>query len=124
MNEKNISEESEGYSHINQLIIEGKHGEALQLIDKNKKKGELLHHEVLLYKLLKCEILYQQGLWEDTINLAEQIYQDSLEGEDNLISIDALLKMAESSIFLNDFKTASAAIEPIAVTRIFILGQK
>ncbi|MFX1568004.1 MAG: tetratricopeptide repeat protein [Promethearchaeota archaeon] len=102
MNEQNIIEESEEYSHINRLIIEGKHVKALQLIDKNMKKEELLLHDILLYKLLKCDILYQQGLWEDVINLAEQIYQESLGREDSLLSIDALLKMAEGLIFLND----------------------
>lgn len=102
LNEQNFTEESKEYSHIKQLIIEGKHVEALQLIDKTMKKGDLSHHDVLLYNLLKCEILYQQGLWEDVVKLAEYTYQDSLESEDNLLSVDALLKMAESLIFLND----------------------
>ena len=76
MNEQDLKEEPEEYSHAKQLIAEGKHDEALQLIDNFKEKGESSLHDILLYNLLKCEILYQQGLYIDLFKLAEQIYQE------------------------------------------------
>jgi len=109
MNEKSLIEKPKEYFHTKQLIDEGKHDEALQLIDKFKERGEATPNEVLLYNLLKCEILYQQGLWEDLVKFAEQTYQDSLELGNNPLSVDALLKIAEALTWLGD----SARVEGI-----------
>ncbi len=100
MNDQNFKEESKENLHLKQLIIEGKHDEALQLIDKTMKKENLSHHNVLSYNLLKCDIFYQQGLWEKVIEIAKKVYQESLELEENLLTIDALLKIAESFVWL------------------------
>ncbi|MCK4780472.1 MAG: hypothetical protein KAT57_09810, partial [Candidatus Lokiarchaeota archaeon] len=102
MNEQNVEEKPEEYFHTKQLIAEGKHDEALQLIDKFMEKGEHPPYDILLYNLLKCEVLYQQGLWEDLVKFTEQTYQESLELGDNLLSVDALLKIAEALIWLGD----------------------
>ena len=111
MNMDIIKEKPEDYSDIKQLIYEGKHEEALQLIEQFKEKGEHSQHEILLYTLLKCEILYQQGLNIDLFKLAEQIYQESLELGPNLLSVDALFIMAEALIWLANPNKAEEIIK-------------
>ena len=106
-----IKEKTEDYSRLKQLIYEGKHEEALQLIDKLKEKGEHSPHDILLYTLLKCEILYQQGLYTDLFKLAEQIYQESIGLGDNLLSVDALFIMAEALIWLGETNKAEEIIK-------------
>lgn len=95
-------EKPEDYSRIQQLINEGEHDGALQLIEKFKEKGEYSLHNISLYNLLKCEILYQQGLYIEVFKLAEQIYQESLGLGDKLLSLDALFIMAEALIWFGE----------------------
>ncbi|MFX1573280.1 MAG: tetratricopeptide repeat protein [Promethearchaeota archaeon] len=102
MNERNSKEKPEEYFLTEKLIIEGKLDEALQMIDKFKEKGEYSPRDIILFNLLKCRILNQQGLWEDLSKLAEESYQQSLGLGENYLSIDALLKLAESLIWLTD----------------------
>jgi len=104
MNQQNIDQKSKDYPYIKKLIIEGKHEEAHQLIDKFMKEGDYSKQDNLRYNLLKCDILYQQGIWEELIKVAKQTYQKSLELEDNLLSIDALLKLVESFIWYDDLR--------------------
>ena len=104
-------EKPEDYSRIKQLINEGKNDEALQLIDKFKEKGEYSLHDISIYNLLKCEILYQQGLYIDLFKLAEQIYQGSLGLEDKLLSLDALFIMAEAFIWFGETNKAEEIIK-------------
>ncbi len=62
-----------------QLINEGKFDDAL-LIKKNfEEKGDCTLYDVISCQLLKCAILYQQSLYEDAFNLAEEAYKKSLE---------------------------------------------
>jgi len=100
MNEQNLKEKPKEYFHIEQLIVEGKHAEALQLINQFEEKEENTLHDIILYNLLKCDILYQQGLWNEQFKLAENTYQESLELGNDLLSIDALLEMTEALIWL------------------------
>lgn len=97
-----IKEKPKEYSHIEELVVEGKHAIAIQLINKFKEKGEYNLRDYLLYNLLECEILFQQGLWEDMFKLAEETYKESLELGDDFIAIDALFEMAEALIWLGE----------------------
>lgn len=106
-----VKEKPEDYPRLKQLIYEGKHEEALQIIEKIKEKGGHSHHDILLYTFLKCEILYQQGLHTDLFKLAEQIYQESLELGDKLLSVDALFLMAEALIWLGETNKAEEIIK-------------
>ncbi len=102
MNEQNTKEKPKEYFRIKRLIIEGKNDEALQLIEKLKETEEITLHDIILYNLFKCDIIYQQGLWEDLFKFAENVYQESLGLGENILSVDALLKMAEALIWLGD----------------------
>ncbi len=113
MNKPNLNEKPKEYFHTKQLIDEGKHEEALQLIDKFKENGEGTLHDILLYNLLKCDVLYQQGLWEELAKFAEQTYQESLDLGDNLLSVDALLKIAEALIWLGDSTRIDGIIKQV-----------
>ncbi|MHA2008499.1 MAG: tetratricopeptide repeat protein [Promethearchaeota archaeon] len=92
---KNIEENPEKYSGIKQFINEGKHDKAIHLIERFTEHGECSIRDNLSFRLLKCEILYQQGLLKDVITLAEEVYEESLGIGENLLSIDALLQMGE-----------------------------
>ncbi len=49
MNELNLKEKPKEYFRTKHLINEGRHDEALQLIDKFEEKGEYTLHNILLY---------------------------------------------------------------------------
>ena len=104
-------EKPEDYSRIKQLINEGENDEALQLIDIFTEKGEYSLHDILLYNLLKCEILYQQGLYIDLFKLAKHIYQESLGLGNKLLSLDALFIMAEAFIWFGETNKAEEIIK-------------
>lgn len=111
MSKPKLNERPEDFFRTKQLILEGKHNETLQLIDKFKEKEDSTLHDILLYNLLKCEILYQQGLYKDVVKLAEQTFQESLGLGDSLLSIDARLNMVEPLILLGDPNKAEEIIK-------------
>jgi len=76
------------------LIDECKLDEADQLIKTFEEKGEHTLHDIVLCHLLKCELLFERGLHEDVVKLAEQTYKESLGLEKNFLSVDILLRMA------------------------------
>jgi len=84
------------------LIDKGKYDKALQLMKIFEETGEHTLYEIVSCNLLKCNILHQQGLYENALQLAEQTYKESLGLGKNLLSIDALIVMADASIFLGD----------------------
>ena len=53
-------------------------------------------HDIVLCHLLKCDLLFKQGLFEDVVKLAEETYKESIGLGKNLLSIDALMIMALS----------------------------
>ncbi|TES94975.1 MAG: hypothetical protein E3J90_10615, partial [Promethearchaeota archaeon] len=77
-----------------QLIDEYKLDEAEQLIKSFEEKGGHTLHDIVLCCLLKCELLCERGLLEDSVKLAEQTYKESLGLGNNLLSVDILLIMA------------------------------
>lgn len=102
---------SEEYLYTKKLIEEGKHEEAIRLIDTFMEKGEQTSYEILLYNFLKCKILYQQGLFEDLFTLAQHTYKESLGLGYTLLSIDASLRMAEALIWLHEPTKAERLIK-------------
>ncbi|MFX1481139.1 MAG: tetratricopeptide repeat protein, partial [Promethearchaeota archaeon] len=56
--------------------------------------------------LLKCDLLYQQGLFQDAIQLAERIYEESLGLGKSLLSIDSLNSMARILISMGNTEKA------------------
>ncbi|MFX1572371.1 MAG: tetratricopeptide repeat protein [Promethearchaeota archaeon] len=82
------------------LINDGQLDEALQLINNYEEKGETTIEALVSCHLLKCNLLYQQGLFENIVKLAEQTYKESLELGNNLLSVDAILQIALALINL------------------------
>ena len=91
-------------NRVKKLIDECKLNEADQLIKIFEEKGEHTLHDIVLCHLLKCELLFERGLHEDVVKLAEQTYKESLGLEKNLLSVDILLRMAWAllSLFQTD----------------------
>jgi hypothetical protein len=81
-----------------QLIDEGRHKEALDLMKNFEEKGKISLFNIISCNLLKCKLLYQQGLYQDVIKLAELTYKESLGLGKSFLSVDALLIMTEALI--------------------------
>ena len=91
MNDQKVKEKPQELILAKQFIDECKFDEAEQLIKNfEEKRGQTLH-DIVLCHLLKCELLYWRGLYEDVIKLAEQAYKESLGLGKNLLSVDLLL---------------------------------
>ncbi|MFW9826174.1 MAG: hypothetical protein ACFFEY_00970 [Candidatus Thorarchaeota archaeon] len=82
------------------LIIEGNHEVALNLLKSFEERGVDILQDSLRCRLLKCELLFQQGLYEDLLNLAEKGYKDSLELGINFLSFDLLMWKARALVYL------------------------
>ena len=96
MNDQKVKEKSEELIRAEQFIAECKLDEADQLIKNFEEKGEHTLYDLLLCHLLKCKILYYQGLYENVVKLAEQTYKESLGIGKNLLSVDILLIMSDA----------------------------
>jgi len=74
-----------------EFIYNGNNDKALNVMTNlNEKKEHTLQDNVTCH-LLKFELLFQQGLFEDLLKLAEQTYKESLGLGSNLLSVDALV---------------------------------
>lgn len=89
---------------LKQLIDGCKLDEADQLIRIFEEEGGHTLYDIVLWHLLKCELLLWRGLYEDVVKLAEQTHKESLGLGKNLLSVDILLIMAEalSRLFQRD----------------------
>ena len=111
MREKNIKEKPKELILVKQLIDEGKNEKAIQKIIDFEETGEHTLNEIVSCHLLKCELLNQQGSYEDLINFAEQTYKESLGLGKSLLSVDALYFRALALIFLYRIEDATEIIK-------------
>jgi tetratricopeptide (TPR) repeat protein len=81
---------------VKRLIDLVRFDEANQLIKEFEEKQDHALYDKVLCNLLKCDILYYQGVYDEVIKLAEQTYKESLGLGKNLLSVDALLRMAHA----------------------------
>jgi tetratricopeptide (TPR) repeat protein len=84
---------------VKQLIDEGKSEKAFHLMKNFEEKGEHTLYEIVSCHLLKCELLYQQGFFEEFVKFAEKTYNESLGLGKNLLSVDALYFRAKALIW-------------------------
>ena len=89
-----------------QLIDEGRHEEALDLMKNFEEKGKISLFDIISCNLLKCKLLYQQGLYQDVVKLAELTYKESLGLGKSFLSLDALLIMTDALILLLELEKA------------------
>ncbi|MFX0018546.1 MAG: tetratricopeptide repeat protein [Promethearchaeota archaeon] len=106
---ENISHsESKELIQAKKSIDEYKLDEADQLIKHFEEKGVHTPYDVVLCHSLKCELLFWQGLFEDTVKLAEQTYKESLGLGKNILSVDILLTMAWTLLMQGQGQTEKA----------------
>jgi tetratricopeptide (TPR) repeat protein len=94
-----------------QLVNNGKFDEALQVLSNFEETGKHNLHEIVSCHLIKCELLYQQGLIEDLVNFAELTYKESLRLGKSLLSVDALYFKAWGLIWLYRIEDATEIIK-------------
>ena len=76
------------------LIDDAKVKEAHELLNNFERKEGLTLHDKVASHLLRADLLFQQGRYEEVLTLAEQTYKESLGLGKNLLSVDILLIMA------------------------------
>ena len=89
-----------------QLFEKGKFEEVLLLLKKIEKKEDLTDIDKLTLNLLKSSVFYRFREDEKCFKYAEKAYQASQKLGNYLYSIDALLNMAWSLLWLGDFEKA------------------
>ncbi|MHA2050811.1 MAG: tetratricopeptide repeat protein [Promethearchaeota archaeon] len=94
-----------------QLIIEGKFGEAYQIMDTFKERGDFTLRDALLCNLLKLDIMFQQGLYEDVIELANQTYKECRESRANDLAFDVLNIKTQALLTLNNMDESLKSIK-------------
>ena len=87
-----------------QVFEKGKFEEVLLLLKKIEKKEELTDIDKLTLNLLKSSVFYRFREDEKCFKYAEKAYQESQKLGNYLYSIDALLNMAWSLLWLGDFE--------------------
>jgi len=93
-----------------QLVNEGNFDDALQLMKNFEEMGSQSLQELVQWHLLRCDIFFQQDLFKDLIQLAEQTYKESLGLGKSLLTVDALNYFAEALIELNELETGENQI--------------
>jgi tetratricopeptide (TPR) repeat protein len=96
---------------IKQLVDRGEFEEALQLMDDFESRGENSLYDIISCHLLRCDLLYQQGLYQDAFQLAEQTYKESLGLGKGFLSIDSLILMANLLIYMDNIEKANELIK-------------
>ncbi|MHA2127718.1 MAG: tetratricopeptide repeat protein, partial [Promethearchaeota archaeon] len=85
--------EPEVLNQIEKFIDEEKLDEALTLLNAYEQKGGLNPLSRAFCHLYRCKILFWRGKYKELIKIAEQIYEESDELEDNLLKFDSFLLM-------------------------------
>jgi tetratricopeptide (TPR) repeat protein len=72
------------------LLNKGKEEEAFQIIIKIEKEKNVTQDELLRREILKSFLLFFAGRFEETLSLAEKVYQESVKHKKSLLTIDIL----------------------------------
>ncbi|MFX1428107.1 MAG: hypothetical protein ACFFBE_16760, partial [Promethearchaeota archaeon] len=96
---------------VKQLIDIFKLDEVDQLIERfEEEKGHTLH-DMILVRLLKCELLSIRGLHGEIVKIAEQAHKESLKLGKNILTVDMLLIMADALLNLDQIDEAQKIIK-------------
>ncbi len=106
MSVQESKEKPEELNRAEKLTDDGKFEEALSILKNFEEKGGVSPNDIVLSHLIKCDLLLQYGLINESVKFAEQTYTESLELGKNLLSVDALVFMAESLIRLSKYDDA------------------
>jgi tetratricopeptide (TPR) repeat protein len=83
------------------LIDDGQLNSALQILNAFEEKKENTLYDIISCKLIRCELFFQQGLYDNMIKFSEQTFKQSLKLVNSILSVDSLIKMAYALIFCN-----------------------
>jgi tetratricopeptide (TPR) repeat protein len=92
------------------LFNNGKFNQAFELLNDFENQEGIGFHEKLSSCLLRVELLYQQGKYEEVLSLSEEIYNQCSKLKENLLSVDTLKWMAFASIYLYKWDRAAKII--------------
>ena len=101
------------FTRSEELFNTGKYNEAYKLLSDFEKNKTHSPYEIVSSHLLKAELLFQQGRYDEVFNLAEFTYNESLELGNNPLSIDALIWKARTLIYLNQLDKALNIIRQV-----------
>ncbi|KKN21428.1 hypothetical protein LCGC14_0925490 [marine sediment metagenome] len=93
-------EKPEELLRAEQLIDDAKVNEARELLNNFERNEGLTLRDEVASHILRADLLFQQGRYEESFTLAEQAYDMSLELEKNILSVDCLILMADALFFL------------------------
>ena len=103
--------ESKELIKAKKLVNEGKFNEVLQLMENFEKMEDISRYNLVLWHLLKCDILVQQGAYIKLNELAEQTYKESLGLAKSLVSVDALYYWALALMFSRNLEKTEEIIK-------------
>ena len=102
----------EELKQVKELIYQGHYQEALHELGKLESR-ELADDDRLTYQLQKCSILTIKGDFENALDLANQVFQDSKICEKPMHMIDALISKGNNLIWLGRLTDASIVLEKV-----------
>ncbi|MHA2299310.1 MAG: tetratricopeptide repeat protein [Candidatus Hodarchaeales archaeon] len=100
----------EELKQVKELIYKGHYQKALQELGKLESR-ELADEDRLVCQLQKCSILTIMGNFENALNLANQVFQDSKRLGKPLQMIKALISKGENFIWLGRLTDALSMLE-------------
>ncbi|MFX1431134.1 MAG: tetratricopeptide repeat protein, partial [Promethearchaeota archaeon] len=103
--------ETEELTLARKFIIEGKYEEALQLLKDFEERRNNSLEDIVSCHLVKCFLLLTQGLPEEFLKFAEQTYNESLDLENSILSVDALIFMANGFNQMFNLEQANKTIK-------------
>ncbi|UCC19574.1 MAG: tetratricopeptide repeat protein [Promethearchaeota archaeon] len=96
--------------HTQNLIENAQYKKALQIINSLIEKNELTLQEKVSWYLLKSKCLNRLGQFEEALEIAEELYKESQGFENPLQTLDILIEMAESLVFLGKLEKSTKII--------------
>ncbi|MHA2139136.1 MAG: tetratricopeptide repeat protein [Candidatus Hodarchaeales archaeon] len=82
----------EEFKQIKLFMYEGRYHKALQEVKGTENKLGLTDTEIILVSLLKCEIFELMGEYDQAIDLAHHLYQESKKLDKPLLMIDSIIR--------------------------------
>ena len=94
-----------------QYIIEGNYKDSLQLLNDFEERESNSLQDIVSCHLVKLYIPFRQGLFKKYAKLAEQTYFESLDLEKDILSVDTLLVMVNSSYLIDNTEKADKFLQ-------------
>ncbi|UCG90399.1 MAG: tetratricopeptide repeat protein, partial [Candidatus Heimdallarchaeota archaeon] len=107
------NKEDEKLNQAKQLMIKGELSKALELVNHLEKHNSLQATQKLRCQLIKSNLFKGLGDFRNALSLAEEVFQESQQLVEPLISCDALIIKLEISVSFFRIKEASNLIKRV-----------